>query len=351
MISNTSKGNHHRSDYDDDELNEDEVGYGYGWADCSKCWVTIMSYSEVCEDVCDDVTGIDYFSNPNVKYNNVPTGTDSDNNARVISQSKLGASMNRYRGQRMLNNDGGSGSYKWGEIFMFQVKAKKDITINNYEVNTKDVGGSARVQLSYARTAFNEDNAFDESLWTTAGDETIIPLNEISPSFGRHFGMFSSPLGITVATDEIISIRVKMYGDSEFRVESLSSMSVGQTALKNDDLKVYVGQRGYFEDCEYLSSSPVSMYDAIIYSLGTDETDDSPSLQCEDNEDKVTITVKTDNKGGEIYWFLKQFRATTGRFFNVQKSGKSKYGDDTLYKEEYCVKQNKWYVSQILAPQ
>lgn len=70
------------------------------------------------------------------------------------------------------------------------------------------------------------------------------------------------------------------------------------------------------------------------------ESQEPPSV-CEDNEDKVTIKITTDGKGDEIYWFLKQYRVATDKFFNVAKSGKGKYGDNSEYTETVCVKQNK----------
>ena len=63
---------------------------------------------------------------------------------------------------------------------------------------------------------------------------------------------------------------------------------------------------------------------------------------CDDDQDKVTISIHTDGKPNETYWFLKQYRASTERFFNVVKSGKGKYSLTALYKEKYCVKKNKW---------
>ena len=63
---------------------------------------------------------------------------------------------------------------------------------------------------------------------------------------------------------------------------------------------------------------------------------------CKENEDRVTVSIKTDGRGADIYWFLKQFRVSTKKYFNVAKSGRAKYGNNTLYTEEYCVKKNKW---------
>lgn len=72
-------------------------------------------------------------------------------------------------------------------------------------------------------------------------------------------------------------------------------------------------------------------------------SDDVDYVKCDDDQDKVTITIHTDGKPNETYWFLKQYRASTERFFNVVKSGKEKYSvPHKFYEEKYCVKKNKW---------
>ena len=53
--------------------------YGHGYADGNK-WRDIMSYSESC----DGCLRIPYWSNPRVLYNGEPTGTPTEDNARVI---------------------------------------------------------------------------------------------------------------------------------------------------------------------------------------------------------------------------------------------------------------------------
>merc|ERR1711934_6929 len=188
-------------------------------------------------------------------------------------------------------------SYYSAELFMFQVKAKKDLTINNLEIHTKD--GAARVELSYARIAYNKDNAFNDALWTTAADETVTPLNEIS-NFGEHVGIFSSALEITVAATEEVSIRVRMFGeDNEFRMESVSEMSIGDVALENNDLELHAGQTGDFEDFEYMYSNPVTIYDGIIYALGNGNADNDNLPKCKDKKGKK---LELMHKGKPVKW-------------------------------------------------
>jgi len=73
-------------------------------------------------------------------------------------------------------------------------------------------------------------------------------------------------------------------------------------------------------------------------------TSPDDELDCTDNEDKVIINVRTDNYPQETYWFLKQYRETTDKFFNVIKSGKKAYTDkNTLHTARACVKKNKCF--------
>ena len=67
-----------------------------------------------------------------------------------------------------------------------------------------------------------------------------------------------------------------------------------------------------------------------------------PPGTCGEKEDKVTIEISTDDKGADVFWFLKQLRKSTGEYFNTEWSGQEMYDDNTSYKEEYCVKRNKW---------
>jgi len=128
---------------------------------------------------------------------------------------------------------------------------------------------------------------------------------------------------------------------------------------------------GAAEYCLNEGSSPVTVWNYILgcYSGSIDDTtvedssafdlpsdcvkeDDmpptpspsfAPTSFCADNEDEVTLTIQTDGKASEIFWFLKQYRATTDKFFNIAKSGRGLLEDNKLYTQNYCVKKNKCF--------
>lgn len=56
--------------------------YGYGHYSPSKTWRTVLSYG--CPITATGCPRIEYYSNPNISYNGVPTGTATANNARVM---------------------------------------------------------------------------------------------------------------------------------------------------------------------------------------------------------------------------------------------------------------------------
>lgn len=63
----------------------DPSASNYGWYDCSARWATVMSYPQACEALNVEPTRIPYFSNPDVKYNGLPTGIAKANNvARLL---------------------------------------------------------------------------------------------------------------------------------------------------------------------------------------------------------------------------------------------------------------------------
>jgi len=322
--------NHHRS-----QEGGGSTDYNYGYADCrpSQCWTTIMSYTSVCS--CSSVKRIGYFSNPDVLYNGVPTGTSMDSNALQISVAKYAAAKNKIRGQLSIDADD-----RWSywmtprSIFVFDVIAKtQDITLNNCQVYM--TGGKNQVEFSFSRSPY-AGNEFTDSFWEVVADEIISPLSEINPDKFQPIGVFSSPFSITIPAGEKISVRIKMPSGGGQLVSTPDGAFIGDVGNENNDLALTVGRGGTLS---YLSSSGARLKTSLIYSIG------SPPLKklCADDEDQVTITVQTDGKGSEIYWFLKQYRATTDKFFNIAKSGKSILEDDRLYREDYCVKKNKCF--------
>jgi hypothetical protein len=58
--------------------------YGHGYVNGTK-WRDIMSYQGGCEGC----PRIPYWSNPRITYNGEPTGTDANDNARVILEQAL----------------------------------------------------------------------------------------------------------------------------------------------------------------------------------------------------------------------------------------------------------------------
>lgn len=318
--------NHHR-----DQEGGGTSDYNYGYADCSpsQCWTTIMSYRSVCS--CSNVERIGYFSNPNVLYNGIPTGTSNDNNALQVSVAKEGVAINRMRGQ--LSIDPVEGSY-WTtvrQIFVFDVIAKsEDITITNCMIGME--GGTDQVEFAFSRSPY-DGNVFDDSFWEVVADEVISPLSETNPDKLENVGFFSSPFAITVPAGGQVSIRMKFPSGGGQLVSTPGGNAIGDIGNENDDLALTVGRMGSLSS---LSSSGGRLKTSMMYTVG------SPSL-CADNEDQVTITVQTDDKGNEIYWFLKQYRANTDKFFNIAKSGRGVLEDNTLYTENYCVKKNKCF--------
>lgn len=61
----------------------DPSASNYGWYDCMAGWATLMSYqNQVCANInVAEPKRIPYFSNPDVKYNGLPTGIAKANNA------------------------------------------------------------------------------------------------------------------------------------------------------------------------------------------------------------------------------------------------------------------------------
>eukprot|EP00903_Cladosiphon_okamuranus_P015479 g14291.t1 len=65
--------------------------YGHGWRYCEGDvqYRTIMSYAD---GGCEGVPSINYFSNPDIDYLGIPTGTPTDDNARIIEDNMVAVS-------------------------------------------------------------------------------------------------------------------------------------------------------------------------------------------------------------------------------------------------------------------
>lgn len=317
--------NHHRSQMSNPK--DKESFYGYANCAAAQCWVTVMSYRDVCN--CSPITSIPNFSNPDIAYNGKPTGDSKNNNALQINKSKFGAAINRHRGSRSIY---GNDSYTTDiQTLAFSVQAKKDITILNSEIYMN--GGKNRVEFSIARKDWVEDDVLNDGFWDVVANEDVTPLsNKHSTTKVAPIGLFSSALGVAVAAGEEVSIRIHMPSGGGFRVAPTSE-SYYDVAMENDDLAITSGMMGAVN---YLYAGAVTVQN-LLYSVGGS---DPPSL-CADNEDKVTISVTTDDKGEETYWFLKQYRASTSRFFNVKKVTPGTYDNNTKYTTDICIKKNK----------
>lgn len=68
----------------------DPAPYARGWYDCMAGWATVMTYyNQVCKNLSvPEPKRIPYFSNPDVKYNGIPTGVrDKADNAKLLRYS------------------------------------------------------------------------------------------------------------------------------------------------------------------------------------------------------------------------------------------------------------------------
>jgi len=69
-------------------VNDDRYNHGYCLP--GNKYATVMSYTYRCpkNDAGDDIERILYFSNPDVSFEGIPTGTDQENNARAIREDR-----------------------------------------------------------------------------------------------------------------------------------------------------------------------------------------------------------------------------------------------------------------------
>ena len=266
---------HHRDMVIEDDYFWDPDDYNYGYANCDpgRCWQTIMTYDNFCWTgngrTCSyrDLEWIPYFSNPNVNYNGDPTGAADSDNARLINEGRIGASMNRHRNQRSLS------LYKWRwdlggsndeEYLFFDIIGKKDITLNNFDLYLNE---TRQIEVFISRgSAPNhyDGKEFDESYWTLVASEVVTPLNATSVKLAP-MNTLSNPLGIDIAAGETVSVRFKCIGSglSYFHVYD-SYGSIGDVLAENDDIALTIGQTAHDWD------------EAILYTQVVYETESTP---------------------------------------------------------------------------
>ena len=68
----------------------DDDRYNHGYCLPGNKYATVMSYTYRCpkNDAGDDIERILYFSNPDVSFEGIPTGTEQENNARAIREDR-----------------------------------------------------------------------------------------------------------------------------------------------------------------------------------------------------------------------------------------------------------------------
>jgi len=231
-----------------------------------------MAYTSVCSGQCSPVGRIPLFSNPDVTYNGIPTGTALDDNARQLSEVMRGAAINRYRGLSTIAPPSGGSYYPSEKSFFFDVVAKEDITITFTDIHfTSD--SSAQVELGTSDAESYVGNELNDGFWTVIANEVLTPLSAINPDKLAKVAKFSNPLSISVSAGSKISIRIMMRSGDGFRVKAASG-SLGDIAFENNDLSVTVGKSGTLT---YVFSSAKTLYGGLHYSKGTQAPTDSPT--------------------------------------------------------------------------
>jgi len=181
--------------------------------------------------------------------------------------------------------------------------------------------------------------------WAPQSNEGIIQLTDFTPGETNPNNWDSAIRIKTAKVSDTLLIFYELWSPSAYKRTEYMVIDMSGTVVTNPTRMPFPLRLNPTDEVEVTNDGAVTFYAGSSstitkYYLKLKDSSDPPSF-CDDGEDKVTIKLKTDGKGSEIYWFLKQYRATTDKFFNVAKSGKGKYGDNTEYTEDFCVKQNK----------
>ncbi len=148
-------GCRHNTEADD---NTEPFAYGHGYVYQSGNWRTIMAYE------INDETRVQFYSNPDIKYNNIPTGTANvNNNARVLNENAgaVGAFRNT-ESVVALNGTTGLIDDETGDVtaisVIFLEPGFKVVTNSVFDAHIKNCGDLIASQNRYIATANKKED-------------------------------------------------------------------------------------------------------------------------------------------------------------------------------------------------